>query len=815
MAYVLVDVFGPQIEDVNGVPMVNGSIEAYVAGTSTPATMYTDSAGTSLGTSCTLNSRGYPQTVGGTEVSIFADTAVVYKFVVKDSAGSTLKTIDPFYPLGLGSAQTVDSFATAYAAAFSGINLVTTRSFYGGWSATVVGPKGGATYHRDGTTGTASTAYADNSGFFDASGDGFTISSYEGVFYTTQFGAKELGVTFDDTTYIQYALNYANSSGVPIVKSVYRPRITASINVPNNVTWDLQNKPGYGSVYRIGTGWEQVGAGELVVAYGSGDSTRTNAAVKLNYGSGFINGSFWYSQDVPTGSTPIVFPPSILFVDSAERQCVDNVNFSNSYWGIDSLDLCANTQITNLTGFPRYRGVAVGKTNGFFRFGNWEFVSSAAFRNGAPPCEAWMVNNALAVYSEYFTWVETTISCFGYRSAFQSRNGTYPFGVTSGSQRSVLTIFADNCPYAVDIEGTVAGLTLEGRVNPANTIDTTIKDGFAVRVVSDDPSATGFADVDCRIRVIGATKDVFIFENLKGVKVNGAVIQQFGQSVTAASLTITGATQANPCVITTSAAHGIYDNDLVYISGVGGMTELNGKHYYVKVLTTTTFQLYKTNSTGYTAYTTGGTADTIPAAAVKFINCENAFFGNGSHITMIVTADQNCAGIVFDGDSATIHADIRDAKASHRQLLILENSINYTLDDCHFNDASGSSWTGLGANLGIRDEAVDSKTSTGICTNVQDDKELVSLSASYLDASGILQIPASAQWVQYTGAGGTTINGLSGRYKNRDLFLLIVNSGVNLTSGANFNLTAGSHASAANERIVLKCSSAGQFWQEP
>lgn len=98
MAYVLVDVFGPQIEDVNGVPEANGSIESYVTGTSTPATMYTDSAGTSLGTSCTLNSRGYPQTVGGTEISIFADTAVVYKFVVKDSAGTTLKTIDPFYP---------------------------------------------------------------------------------------------------------------------------------------------------------------------------------------------------------------------------------------------------------------------------------------------------------------------------------------------------------------------------------------------------------------------------------------------------------------------------------------------------------------------------------------------------------------------------------------------------------------------------------------------------------------------------------------------------------------------------------------------
>ena len=46
---------------------------------------------------------------------------------------------------------------------------------------------------------------------------------------------------------------------------------------------------------------------------------------------------------------------------------------------------------------------------------------------------------------------------------------------------------------------------------------------------------------------------------------------------------ISGATVANPVVITTSSAHGLADSDLVSISGVVGMTEINAQTYYAKV----------------------------------------------------------------------------------------------------------------------------------------------------------------------------------------------------------------------------------------
>ena len=69
--------------------------------------------------------------------------------------------------------------------------------------------------------------------------------------------------------------------------------------------------------------------------------------------------------------------------------------------------------------------------------------------------------------------------------------------------------------------------------------------------------------------------------------------------------TITGATQANPVVIT-AAAHGLADADLVTITGVGGMTEINNRQFTVNQTAAGTFELVGEDGTGHTAYTSGG-----------------------------------------------------------------------------------------------------------------------------------------------------------------------------------------------------------------
>lgn len=71
--------------------------------------------------------------------------------------------------------------------------------------------------------------------------------------------------------------------------------------------------------------------------------------------------------------------------------------------------------------------------------------------------------------------------------------------------------------------------------------------------------------------------------------------------------TITGATAANPVVIT-SAAHGFANGATVYIDSIVGMSEINGRTFTVANQATNTFELSGEDGTGHTAYASGGYA---------------------------------------------------------------------------------------------------------------------------------------------------------------------------------------------------------------
>jgi hypothetical protein len=73
-------------------------------------------------------------------------------------------------------------------------------------------------------------------------------------------------------------------------------------------------------------------------------------------------------------------------------------------------------------------------------------------------------------------------------------------------------------------------------------------------------------------------------------------------------ISITGVSQAAQAVVT-AVGHNLEAGNYVSISGVGGMTELNGNTYQVvAVLTNDTFSI-NVNSTGFTAYSSSGTVD--------------------------------------------------------------------------------------------------------------------------------------------------------------------------------------------------------------
>lgn len=96
-----------------------------------------------------------------------------------------------------------------------------------------------------------------------------------------------------------------------------------------------------------------------------------------------------------------------------------------------------------------------------------------------------------------------------------------------------------------------------------------------------------------------------------------------GAQITETEKAITGATKANPCVIT-SASHGFSDGDEVAISGVGGMTELNGRNFKVADVTSNTFSLKymdgtAVNSTAFGTYTSGGSCARVYTIASPYV----------------------------------------------------------------------------------------------------------------------------------------------------------------------------------------------------
>ena len=78
---------------------------------------------------------------------------------------------------------------------------------------------------------------------------------------------------------------------------------------------------------------------------------------------------------------------------------------------------------------------------------------------------------------------------------------------------------------------------------------------------------------------------------------------------------ISGATQANPVVVTLPTDHNLSNGDAITITGVGGMTELNDQTVYVSVGTNGEVSLYSDaglttpiDGSSYSAYTSGGSA---------------------------------------------------------------------------------------------------------------------------------------------------------------------------------------------------------------
>lgn len=174
----------------------------------------------------------------------------------------------------------------------------------------------------------------------------------------------------------------------------------------------------------------------------------------------------------------------------------------------------------------------------------------------------------------------------GNRLSAQSAN---PLSATSGASTSTINIAAHTMYYGFGTvaysAGSVTGLT------PSTTY----------YVYADDADFAGGA-----VSYTATTAPQTVVSSNDRYYVGSIVTP-----VSSASGNVTAATQANPCQITTSPAHGYSTGDDVTFASVGGMTELNTGTYTITVLTSTTFTLNGTDSTAFGAFTSGGTVTRV------------------------------------------------------------------------------------------------------------------------------------------------------------------------------------------------------------
>jgi hypothetical protein len=147
---------------------------------------------------------------------------------------------------------------------------------------------------------------------------------------------------------------------------------------------------------------------------------------------------------------------------------------------------------------------------------------------------------------------------------------------------------------------------------------------------------------------------------------------------TGGAKTITAVTQANPAVVT-STAHGLSKGDVVTISGVVGMTQLNGNSYVVQYVSTNSFVLAGVDSTAFTAYTSGGSATPVTYTKISNVKTFSAFDGQAADIdvsNLDSVAKEYLIGLQ-DMGQFTLELDLDTTDAG--QLALLANQAAQTL----------------------------------------------------------------------------------------------------------------------------------------
>lgn len=187
------------------------------------------------------------------------------------------------------------------------------------------------------------------------------------------------------------------------------------------------------------------------------------------------------------------------------------------------------------------------------------------------------------------------------------------------------------------------------------------------------------------------------------------------ESARAAAKTISGATVANPVVVT-ATSHGYANGDVVYIDGVVGMTQINKRAFVVANVATNSFELKGVDGSAYSAYTSGGSAYKSTLTTVGQVKSVSGFDGQASEIDVThlqSTAKEFLLGLQdFGNVSLDIFTDNTDSGQSLlRKLKESSTAAVYTL---YLSDGKTAAFVAFVKQFSFsanKDEAVNSQIS--------------------------------------------------------------------------------------------------------
>ena len=125
-------------------------------------------------------------------------------------------------------------------------------------------------------------------------------------------------------------------------------------------------------------------------------------------------------------------------------------------------------------------------------------------------------------------------------------------------------------------------------------------------------------------------------------------------TTTGSAINITAVALTNPCRVTLASVTGLNKGDVLTIAGVVGTTQLNGNSYVIQYIEPTTkiVTLAALDATGFTTYTSGGTATPVQWTKVANVRSYNGFDGSASEIERTnfdSTAKEFILGLVDPG----------------------------------------------------------------------------------------------------------------------------------------------------------------------